>query len=228
MSATAAVGLAPGHEWGWRLRAVALQRLDRPVEAVEAARESVRAAPGLSEPHVVLAGCLLDTYEAPEAWEEARTACALDPHRARAHATMGRVALEMDRLDVAETALREALRLEPENAVALHNLGVVLLRRGRRDEGIEYVSHALRLDPHNRELRASAQRLHDSGRFRDQPGWRQALQVALFLAGQWLPLLIGAIVRRVRRARVRRQLRRHLGGAAMRELGRRSQWWRRG
>ena len=205
-------------------RARRLAELGRHADAAELLSSHLGEHPDDADATCRLGLAQLNLGRPEEALETASAAVGLDPagewgHRLRAVALLRLRRVDDARAAVAEASLREALRLEPENAVALHNLGITLLRRSRRDEeGLECLATALRLDPTNSQLRASVQAQRDLGSWRGRPAWRSALLVLLFLAGAWLPLLVNALLRAARRARVRRELRRHLPPEAMRDL----------
>ncbi|WP_073490124.1 tetratricopeptide repeat protein [Streptoalloteichus hindustanus] len=121
----------PTLEWAHRLASLALTEMDRPAEAVLAAREAARLKPGEWRCQVALAEALVADGRAgsTEAVEAARHAVRLAPHEARPREVLGDVALAGRRLDDAERAYRDALRIDPGSEHA--ELNLTLVRRLR-------------------------------------------------------------------------------------------------
>ncbi|WHT20687.1 tetratricopeptide repeat protein [Crossiella sp. CA-258035] len=132
-AAERATELAPDAEAPHRLRGIALTELGRHAEAVAAAREAVRLAPGDWRGQVALAealgagGAMLDPQrpEGHQAVAAARRAVELAPAEPRCFEVLGDIALRATRWDIAEQAYLAALRLDPGNKHAKLNLDLV-------------------------------------------------------------------------------------------------------
>ncbi|GAA1294463.1 hypothetical protein Psi02_41530 [Planotetraspora silvatica] len=141
-AARQAVDRDPYGEWGHRLASLALERLGRDSEAVEAAREAVRLAPGSWAARLRLGGAL---RRVPghwrEAWAEARTAVRFAPEEADPHVLTGDLALLRGEHARAARAYEAALSRSRDHRVARINLGLTLLRwerpRGHHDPAWE-------------------------------------------------------------------------------------------
>jgi hypothetical protein len=129
-------------EWGHRLASLALERLGRDSEAVEAAREAVRLAPGSWAARLRLGGALRRVSgHWREAWAEARTAVRFAPEEADPHVLTGDLALLRGEHARAARAYEAALSRSRDHPVARINLGLTLLRwerpRGHHDPAWE-------------------------------------------------------------------------------------------
>ncbi|XVQ83754.1 hypothetical protein ACQP2K_33705 [Microbispora siamensis] len=128
-AARQAIGRDPQDEWGHRLAGAALERLGRDTEAVAAAREAVRLAPGSWAARLRLASAL---RRIPgrwrEAWAEARRAVRFAPDEPDPHVLCGDLALLRGDHDRAARAYGEALRRRRDHPAAWVNLGLTLLR----------------------------------------------------------------------------------------------------
>ncbi|GAA4567617.1 tetratricopeptide repeat protein [Planotetraspora kaengkrachanensis] len=128
-AARQAVDRDPYGEWGHRLASLALERLGRDAEAVEAAREAVRLAPGSWAARLRLGGAL---RRVPghwrEAWAQARTAVRFAPEEPDPHVLIGDLALLRGEHDRAARAYEAALGRSRDHRVARINLGLTFLR----------------------------------------------------------------------------------------------------
>ncbi|MEU7884519.1 hypothetical protein AB0B54_03375 [Microbispora bryophytorum] len=128
-AARQAIGRDPQDEWGHRLAGAALERLGRDTEAVAAAREAVRLAPGSWAARLRLASAL---RRIPgrwrEAWAEARRAVRFAPDEPDPHVLCGDLALLRGDHDGAARAYGAALRRRRDHPAAWVNLGLTLLR----------------------------------------------------------------------------------------------------
>ncbi|GAB3140496.1 CHAT domain-containing protein [Microbispora hainanensis] len=128
-AARQAIGRDPQDEWGHRLVGAALERLGRDTEAVAAAREAVRLAPGSWAARLRLASAL---RRIPgrwrEAWAEARHAVRFAPDEPDPHVLCGDLALLRGDHDGAARAYGAALRRRRDHPAAWVNLGLTLLR----------------------------------------------------------------------------------------------------
>ncbi|GAA2859284.1 hypothetical protein GCM10010517_17810 [Streptosporangium fragile] len=141
-AARRAVDLDPraeiGADWGYRLASLAFERLGRDAEAVAAAEEAVRLAPGSWAARMRLGTAL---RRVPGRWRESRAQAAravrYAPEEPDPHVLVGDLALLRGEYRHAEAAYRDALRRTPDHPGARINLGLVALRwrrpRGHHD-----------------------------------------------------------------------------------------------
>lgn len=154
-SANRLVALAPDDEWGHRVAAVVLDRMERPEEATHAAAQAVRLAPLHWQTHHVYAQVAVDARGmGRHARAAAERAVALAPHEADAHAVLGLVAHRFSDDATAAAAYQRALQLDPQHATALHNL--TMLRGGvRLSRSAQGLGAALRLAPDDELMRGN-------------------------------------------------------------------------
>jgi len=118
-----------GADWGYRLASLAFERLGRDAEAVAAAEEAVRLAPGSWAARMRLGAAL---RRVPGRWREARAQAARAVRYAQEepdpHVLAGDLALLRGEYGAAEAAYREALRRLPGHPGARVNLGLARLR----------------------------------------------------------------------------------------------------
>ncbi|MER6827853.1 tetratricopeptide repeat protein [Streptosporangium sp. NPDC000563] len=118
-----------GTDWGYRLASLAFERLGRDAEAVAAAEEAVRLAPGSWAARMRLGAAL---RRVPGRWRESRAQAAravrYAPEEPDPHVLAGDLALLRGEYAAAEAAYREALRLLPGHPGARVNLGLARLR----------------------------------------------------------------------------------------------------
>ncbi len=124
----------PDHEWGHRLRSMALRGLGRHEEALAAATTAVRIAPLVWQPYVNLTEALLrfpGVAQRKLAYEAATRAVHLAPNVTSTHVTLGRVYVSIGARDEAAACYERALAINPMDPTALTNLGSLALLRGR-------------------------------------------------------------------------------------------------
>ncbi|MFJ2032696.1 tetratricopeptide repeat protein [Streptosporangium sp. NPDC087985] len=121
-----------GADWGYRLASLAFERLGRDAEAVAAAEEAVRLAPGSWAARLRLGAAL---RRVPgrwrESWAQASRAVRYAPEEPDPHALIGDLALLRGEHRRAENAYRNALRHLDDHLGARINLGLTFLRWGR-------------------------------------------------------------------------------------------------
>jgi tetratricopeptide (TPR) repeat protein len=147
-----ACALDPNHEWSHRLRSLALHDLDRPAEAVAAAREAVRLKPQLWQPYFVLAHTLLaqqDTQSRIAARDAARQALTLAPHETDIRVLAGRVDTALGDLHAARAHYEQVLAVSPDHAVARNNLALLDLHRSRATAAAGQLQAAIAANPDN-------------------------------------------------------------------------------
>ncbi|MFC4532031.1 CHAT domain-containing protein [Sphaerisporangium dianthi] len=127
-----AVARDPDGEWGHRLVSLAQERLGRDSEAVVAAQDAVRLAPGSWAARLRL-GSVLRRLPGGwrDAWSEAQRAVRFAPEQPDPHVLIGDLALLRGDHRQAAAAYRAALRREEEHPGARVNLGLAYLRWGR-------------------------------------------------------------------------------------------------
>jgi tetratricopeptide (TPR) repeat protein len=147
-----ACALAPNDDLSHRLRSVALRILDRPVEAVAAAREAVRLKPQQWQPYVVLAEALLarqDTQSRLAARDAAQQAFALAPNNDDVQVLAGRVDTALGDLRAARAHYEQVLAVSPEHAAARNNLAVLDLHRSRTTAAADRIQAVVAANPDN-------------------------------------------------------------------------------
>lgn len=164
-------------EHAWRLRALVLVKLHRHQEAVAAAAEAVRLAPGSWATHSMYAHTLSYVPGGlPHAYTAAVHSTTLAPQQPEAHFRVGIVAHESGHRGIAERAYRTALSLDPQHALARNNLGVLKLhgrRPGRAFTAAEDFAASLAADPQSATARRNV----------------EAVAVLLLGRARWLALL---------------------------------------
>ncbi|MBB4916292.1 hypothetical protein FHS44_003380 [Streptosporangium saharense] len=165
-----AIGQANGvADWGYRLLSLAFERLGRDAEAVAAAEEAVRTAPGSWAARLRLGAALRRVPG--RGWEaavQADRAVGYAPEEPDPHVLAGDLALLRGEHREAEASYRAALRLADDHPLARVNLGLALLRwrppRGHHDP-------AWPIDP------------RETGRVRDVvEAWSRQVRVLLAVA----------------------------------------------
>lgn len=127
-AADRATGVEPEHEWGHRLRSIALHQLGDKKGAIEAAREAVRTGPNTWQAHSRLAIALsFARRDLKEAVAAAERGVALAPNEPDSHYALGLVSDARRKHKEAEQHFRRALALDPQhsqshNALARHQL----------------------------------------------------------------------------------------------------------
>ncbi|MBB2913199.1 tetratricopeptide (TPR) repeat protein [Streptosporangium becharense] len=127
-----------GADWSYRLASLAFERLGRDAEAVAAAEEAVRLAPGSWAARMRLGAAL---RRVPgrwrESWAQAVRAVRYAPEEPEPHVLLGDLELLRGEHRRAEAAYRDALRRMPDHPGARVNLGLAALRwrrpRGHHD-----------------------------------------------------------------------------------------------
>ncbi|WP_424529953.1 hypothetical protein ACOZ38_10390 [Sphaerisporangium viridialbum] len=124
-----AVERDPDGEWGHRLASLALVRLGRDSEAVVAAQDAVRLAPGSWAARLRL-GSMLRRLPGRwrDSWAHARQAVRFAPEQPDPHVLIGDLALLRGDHEQAAAAYRAALRRDDDHPGARINLGLTFLR----------------------------------------------------------------------------------------------------
>ena len=139
--------LAPEDPDGPILLSLACEQLGQKMEALRAAREAVRLAPGSVRCLVTLSQAELAAGHVAAAADAARQAIEAGPENPSAHHQSGMILLRYGHNEDAEEAFLKVLELEPDSASALNNLALARLARGDRREAIAGLERAARTDP---------------------------------------------------------------------------------
>ncbi|MFC4589389.1 CHAT domain-containing protein [Sphaerisporangium corydalis] len=124
-----AVERDPGGEWGHRLVSLALERLGRDSEAVVAAQDAVRLAPGSWAARLRLGSVLRGLPGRwRDSWAQAQHAVRFAPEQPDPHVLIGDLALLRGDHEQAAQAYRAALRRDEDHPGARVNLGLTFLR----------------------------------------------------------------------------------------------------
>ncbi|GGL18651.1 tetratricopeptide repeat protein [Planomonospora parontospora] len=119
----------PAAGWGYRLASLAFERLGRDAEAVAAAEEAVRLAPGSWAARLRLGSALRRIPGRwSEAWSQAARAVRYAPEEPDPHVLAGDLALLRGEHGRARDAYRAALRRAGDHPGARVNLGLAFLR----------------------------------------------------------------------------------------------------
>ncbi|OAT70708.1 hypothetical protein AWB85_05215 [Mycobacteroides immunogenum] len=162
----------PDWDWLYRMRAVVLIGLDKPIAATKAARRAVALDPEDAWNHYQLAVALNSaaSRQSPgsEAGEKkkdaarkaAEHAVALEPQEPALHRLIGYLHSEPEHREIRERAWRKALELDPEDTAAMTELAGDEAVRSLRSSGLDKLGQALRIDPqgapHARQIVADA------------------------------------------------------------------------
>ena len=135
------VGANPGMVDAWEYLGHALQRLDRPEEALAAYQEALERSGGSPHIAVAAASLLLELGRLDDAAQHARLA--MVAHPSFAHGVLAQVALAREQLPEAEREARLATEGEGERIGPALVLGQVLLEQERYEEALRAVDAAL-------------------------------------------------------------------------------------
>ena len=144
---------APGSFHMRMVHGEALLRADRPAEALEHLRESLRLRSDYADSHNDIGRAYLALGQSELALSHYRRAAELSlkdgrpDSAARALYNVGLVYRSLDRNPEAIAAYRQALALDPEFPAARNNLGFVLLLEGRIEESIRELREVIGQDP---------------------------------------------------------------------------------
>ena len=152
-----AVAAAPDLEWAHRLRSAALvalakdaaggQRAALADEAREAARQSVRLAPGLPVTYRNAVTAEITAGDLAAASMALQRLLLLAPEDAESWNTAALLALAAHDPITAEQHARRAIELDPNSSEAWNNLGVAQQRSGRMKDAVSSYVQSARLDP---------------------------------------------------------------------------------
>jgi tetratricopeptide (TPR) repeat protein len=126
---------------------VALQTINRPLEAIVAFRRALEAAPDLAEARVALGTCLRQTGELQLARVELERAVTLRPSNGRAWFALGLVFEDLRDTLGAIRAYRRSIEAQPDVPEAHVNLGLNLQNSGDLNAAMDSYRRAMRLRP---------------------------------------------------------------------------------
>ena len=126
---------------------LALQAIDRPLEAIVAFRRALEVAPDLAEARAALGSCLRRTGELQLARTELERAASLRPQDGRAWFALGLVCEDLRDTRGAIEAYRRSVEMQPNVPEAHFNLGLNLQNTGDLDAAIDSYRRAMRLRP---------------------------------------------------------------------------------
>src|SRR6202012_1575988 len=138
--------LDPADEWPHRLASNALVHLGNFPDALQAADEACRLAPGYWQTHVCVAQAAL-AGQRPGGASRAR---ALAPNEPDVHFLSGKVSLARGQLVEAREHQEQALALDPAHSGAMNELGRIRLRRHDTAGAIRHFISAARATPEER------------------------------------------------------------------------------
>lgn len=154
-AAERALARLPGFVFGWKALAVAQQALGK--DALAAATQAAKLAPGDAEAQVNLGNILREAGRLDDALNALRQAVALNPRQPVFRLNLANAQRAAGELAGAEAELRTAIQLAPDFAEAHNNLGHTLFGQpGRLPEAIACYRQALALQP---DFRAAAENL---------------------------------------------------------------------
>lgn len=142
-----AVEAAPGYARAHMNVGNALQRLDRPDEALAAQRRAVACAPDHAAARFNLGSLLHVRGELDAAEAELVEALRLQPDMLAAALVLADICEAQQRFDDAELQFRRALAIAPGHAGTQLNFGMYCVRQGRLDEAMEWFKRAKVGDP---------------------------------------------------------------------------------
>lgn len=153
-------------------RALALSRLDRHAERIDALEKALELDPSLAPAHNELGLALGSSGRTPGAEAAFRAAIRADPQFAAAKGNLGVLLLTQGRQAEAEPLFRNAVEDDPSSSHMRVNHGLALAALGRLDDAEDAVREAMRINPAEPKARgalAVIDRLRRSGS-EDRPG----------------------------------------------------------
>ncbi len=126
---------------------IALQRVGRLADAVEAYRRATELEPAVAMRHRALAGALATIGRFPEALTAVGVALDLDRSDHIAHAVRSDILNRLGRVDEALVSIREAHRLTPSNPYHVAYLGTIMAKTGQVEEAIDVLRKAIEARP---------------------------------------------------------------------------------
>jgi tetratricopeptide (TPR) repeat protein len=143
---------------------------DTLLEAIEAYRQAINAAPEWVEAHINLGTTLYQLGRLHQSLESFRAAAKLDPENSLARFNLGCIC---DRLGDAENAVKEfstAVALTPSMAEGHLNLALAYEKIGRKNDALDHLSLYLRYEPNGAWADFARARLATKRRVKAVPG----------------------------------------------------------
>ena len=131
---------------------IALNKADRPEEALAAARMAVKKRPDHTNAYAILGAALIHTKRFVEAEEILLRALEIDPSHGNSLRHMAKMLIEQARHQEALEVCHALLEINPEDALAHAYKGSILLDLHRYDEAIKPLNRALTLSKAARSL----------------------------------------------------------------------------
>ena len=137
----------PGQAAAWQQLGLALQRAQRPAEALASFTRAAKADPTLAAAHFGRGLLLRDAGRMLEAQAALHRTVTLDPTASPAWFALGLTCQDLDNEAAAATAFQAALRERPSFAEAAVNLGIALQRLGDMPAALDAYRAAIRIRP---------------------------------------------------------------------------------
>lgn len=135
----------------WNLLGLALGRLERLDDAIEAYDESIRLSPDYAATYLNRAETLAVVNRSAEGLADCTKAINLDPEFAGAYALRARLMYHAGKKANSLSDSDRAIRLDPSNAMAFHYRGKVYRDHKQNARASEALSQAIRLNPESAE-----------------------------------------------------------------------------
>lgn len=192
-AADRAVALEPANSWGHRLRAAALDGLNRHADALAAATEAVSLSPQSDETHRLHADTLLACRRVVEAHRAARRAIELNPKNPRGHRSLAAVLHAAGFRRAGLAANLAAVELDPTSVWSLRALAEAHADRWTVGDAVRIYLDLVRAHPTNRSVAERLQVMMD----RLQMRWSglafvlSVVAVAMYVAPAVVPARVG-------------------------------------
>ncbi len=131
----------------------AYEQRDKPLEAIQHYKTSLRINPEQTDVQYNLAKVLVSQGQPGEAVVHYRTVLKLDPKDFQAHNNLGNIYVRQGKLGQAVDHYKAAIRIRPEYAKAHKNLGAALVLKADMITAIEHLNEALRIQPEDEQTR---------------------------------------------------------------------------
>jgi tetratricopeptide (TPR) repeat protein len=139
--------LAPDEAEAHNNLGVALQNLDRHVEAESVFRKSIALLPSYPQPYLNLGNTLIDLKRPKQALEVLEQVIKIKPDFAEAHNNLGIALIKLKKPVDAINSYREAVKINPGYADAHNNLANELVKSDKLEEGEIFYRKAIAANP---------------------------------------------------------------------------------
>jgi FkbM family methyltransferase len=148
----------PARAEAWNMLGLAELQLDRPEDAIQAARRAIALAPREARFHNTLGAGLWLAGRSSEAVEAVEYAVKLQPTSCQSHWNLGEMRETLGQFEAALACYETVARLQPDSSEALLKLGRIHASHGSRQQASNLFRRALALQPNlaeaSRELAA--------------------------------------------------------------------------